>query len=138
MESESIRKNEESLARKRYDAKHPIVSFRVSAESYDRLKTLLRRQNKSIGDFFREALEIEERNYSEARRRGYRKGFGDAKEKYAVFLTCVACYDGIPIDDENVKEELVESYERNVLHHECQLPHDLSPEMVVRVGHKKK
>lgn len=125
-------------ARKRYDAKNPVVSFRVSAEAYERLKAVLSKQDKSIGDFFREALTIEERNYNEARKRGYRKGFDDAKERYALFLTCIACYDGIPIDDENVKEELIEGYEKNVLHHECRLPRDISPEMIVRVGHRKK
>ena len=67
-------------AKKRYDEKHPTVSFRVSREGYDRLKETLNKQGKTIGQFFREALEIEERNYKEA----YWRGFREARERYAI------------------------------------------------------
>lgn len=96
-------KSSQPPAKKRYDASHPVVSFRVSNDAYMRLKQLLERENKSIGQFFREALEIEERNYREARSAGYRKGFKVAKEKYAVVVKCCLCDQPISISDPEIQ-----------------------------------
>jgi len=54
-------KSKESTSRKppsrvRYEQSHPVVSFRIEREYYEQLMVLLEKSNKSIGDFFREAL----------------------------------------------------------------------------------
>ena len=98
-------------SKRRYDEKHPVVSFRVSRKNYDLLKETLAKQNKSIGQFFREALDIEERNYKEAHRRGYRKGLEDGFQRYAIVTLCVACMKAIVIEDEKTQTELAEAVE---------------------------
>ena len=117
-------------SKKRYDQRHPVVSFRVSKETYDQFKDLLEKEKKSIGQFFREALEVEERNYKEARRRGYKA----AKEKYAVYAWCSSCLNGMPITDDDMKDEagLLYSNEFTLLHDDCRLPEDMDPELVRR------
>jgi hypothetical protein len=117
-------------AKKRYDEKHPTVSFRASREHYDRLKGVLNKQGKTIGQFFRESLEIEERNYSEAYWRGYRK----AKERYAVYATCMSCGEPIAIDDQQMKEDIYLSILEICLHRECKLMNGYQEDEVRRVG----
>jgi len=121
-----------SNASKRYDEKHPVVSYRVTKEEYTRLKDVLTRQNKTMKEFFRQALKLEEREYREAQRRGYLEGFNDAKEKYAVWLYCVDCGNGIAVADEKVKEEMTASYERMAMHTNCDVPKDADPRMIIR------
>jgi flagellar biosynthesis/type III secretory pathway protein FliH len=123
-----------SPAKRRYDEQHPVISFRVTEQAYERLKDVLVKQNKSIGTFFREALEIEQRNYAEARRRAYEQGFKEAKEKYAVAVTCISCYDGFYISSEELKDEagLMLSNKYAMVHEDCEVPADDDPSRVWR------
>jgi hypothetical protein len=98
-------------AKRRYDEKHPTISFRVSRKDYDLLRGTLNKQGKTIGQFFRVALGVEMRNYEEARRRGYRKGLEDGFQRYAIVTLCVACMKAIVIEDEKTQTELVEAVE---------------------------
>jgi hypothetical protein len=120
-------------AKKRYDEKHPTVSFRVSREGYDRLKETLNKQGKTIGQFFREALEIEERNYKEA----YWRGFREARERYAIYTICLSCYEPIAIDNEELKEEITARVEQICLHHGCPLPDGVTESDVIRFKRRK-
>lgn len=120
-------------AKRRYDEKHPTVSFRASRKNYDRLKGVLNKQGKTIGQFFREALEIEERKYNEAYWRGYRK----AKERYAVYATCMSCGEPIAIDDEQMKEDIYLSIVEICLHRECKLMSGYQECEIRRVGNKR-
>jgi flagellar biosynthesis/type III secretory pathway protein FliH len=122
-------------AKKRYDEKHPVVSYRVSREEYDRLKEVLAKQDKTMKEFFREALGLEERNYKEARKAGYRRGFKDAKEKYAVHLYCVGCGEEIALMDENVKKAIAEEY-LTVVHEGCGIPDHIDTECVTVLGRR--
>ena len=96
--------NKVSQRRAGYDKRHPVISFRISEDDHNKLKQLLEKENKSIGQFFREALEIEERNYREARSAGYSKGFKVAKEKYAIVVSCCECGQPISVSDPCVRE----------------------------------
>ena len=120
-------------AKRRYDEKHPVVSFRASRKNYDLLKETLSKQGKSIGQFFREALEVEERNYKEAFWNGYRR----AKERYAVYTTCVSCGEPIVIEDEEMKQEIYLSIEQICLHHDCELVDGLQECDVRRLGRRR-
>jgi hypothetical protein len=123
-----------SPAKKRYDDRHPVVSFRVSRKDYDLLKETLAKQNKSIGQFFREALEVEERNYNDAFWNGYRK----AKERYAVYVTCYSCGEPIAIDDQEMKEEIYLSIVQICMHHDCGLVDGLQESDVRRLGRRRR
>lgn len=129
-----------SPAKRRYDERHPVISFRVTEQAYERLKDVLVKQNKSIGAFFREALEIEQRNYDEARRRGYEQGFKEAKEKYAVAVTCISCYDGFYISSEELKDEagLMLSNKYAMVHKDCEVPAGDDPSRVWRSKVKRR
>jgi len=111
-------------AKRRYDKRHPVISFRVSEEEEGRLRNLLEKQKKSIGQFFREALEVEERNYEEASNRGYRKGLARARQRCAVIVNCAACRAPIAIEDEETKADLAETVERAEY---CYLCEDCEP-----------
>ena len=86
-------------AKKRYDAKRPVVAVRVSRE-----------QN--------EKLEKKDRIYL----KGYKEGFAKAKVKYTVHLFCDECGEPIPIH--GTKAELVVSHavsqSFSVYHKNCQ------------------
>jgi len=125
-----------SNSSKRYDENHPVVSYRVTKDEYTRLKGVLTKENKTMKEFFRQALELEECNYKEARRTGYVKGFNDAKEKYSVWLYCVDCGKGIAVTDEKIKEEITASFERTVLHADCHVPEGVAPETIIRFRRK--
>ncbi len=127
-----------SGARKRYDEKHPIISIRVSAEVHDRLKTVLTKQNKSFGDFLRESLQVEERDYKEARKRGYKQGYEDAKKKYAIRLFCYACHDPIIITTPRLKSEIADSYNKLALHSDCPVPEGIDIENFIILNAKKR
>jgi len=106
-------------SKRRYDEKHPVVSFRVSRKNYDLLKGTLTKQNKSIGQFFREALGVEMRNYKEAFRRGERKGLEEGLQRYAIVTLCIACGEAIVIEDEKTQTELEEAVQRGEFYNLC-------------------
>jgi hypothetical protein len=108
-----------SPAKKCYDEKHPVISFRDSKGVRDRLRNVLEKQDKSIGQFIREAIEIEERNYKEALRRGYRDGLDEGRRRYAVLVPCIACASDTVIDDEKTKAELWEEVQRGEYFNLC-------------------
>lgn len=123
-------KNKVPPAKTRYDNSHPVISFRASREEYDRLKALLAKEDKSIGEFFREALGSEERGYKEAFNRGYGQGFNKAKERW-VAITCVSCCQPIFIDDE-LAQEMANEMPYTFLHDGCPAPSGTDKENIKR------
>ncbi len=99
-----MRRNNVSAVREKYDENHPVVSFRTSEPTYKLLKDLLLNQEKSIGEFFREALGVEQRSYEKAYSRGYKEGFKAAKEKYVVTAICCICDRPISVSDCEARE----------------------------------
>lgn len=107
-----------------YERTHPVVSFRVSANLYQRLQELLKKTGKSIGDFFREALGVQQADtsrvyqaaYSEGHKEGYEEGHEDgyvegekagwnsAKEDFLVTFPCSICGEIIPVNTAKVRK----------------------------------
>ena len=129
-----MRRNNVSAVREKYDENHPVVSFRTSEPTYKLLKDLLLKQEKSIGEFFREALGVEQRSYNEAYGRGYKEGFAAAKEKYGIAVICMSCFNGFYITSEKLKdtaEELLYS-KYTFVHKDCEAPADEDPSRIWR------
>ena len=134
-------KSSQPPAKKRYDETHPVISFRASKEEYEQLKDVLGKQKKSIGVFFREALGIEQRNYDEARKRGFEQGFKAAKNKYAVSKNCIVCGEPIVITDPMAKKQMAVTYRACLRHEDCEIPYDPNvyyPFPIVVVPKRKK
>ena len=94
-------------SRIRYEKSHPVVSFRIKKEYYDKMKKLLDQKGKSIADFFKEALGIQEESYQQP----YDKGYEDAKKKYAVRFRCSICNEWMEIYTDKEKELARETME---------------------------
>jgi len=70
-------------SRLRYEQAHPVVSFRVKLEDHDRLNDLLEKSGKSIGDFFREALGVQEKDADEI--------YDHAVKEWQIWCYCKVC-----------------------------------------------
>jgi len=86
-----------SPSKRRYDARHPTVSTRLSAEQYAKLDDLVRKSGISMGEFIRRALTLEIKRENETYWAGRRAGFSRAKEKYIVRVWCNVCGDPIVV-----------------------------------------
>ena len=77
-------------SRRRYEASHPTVSFRVDLDLYGELKALKEKGNLSVADIMKVGLERCEPLVGEA----YHTGFmGGLAETYAV--ACDDCQDQV-------------------------------------------
>lgn len=90
-------------AKKRYDRKRPVVSFRVSREQLEKFEELLRGSGLSKGRFLRQALGLQLEKKDRIYRKGRRDGFRKAKEKYKVLVWCNSCGDPILVKDDDMK-----------------------------------
>ena len=90
-------------SRARYEQSHPVISFRVNREVYQRLQELLQKSGKSIGDLFREALGVQAASAGNAHQKGYTKGYEDAKGRYLVTYRCSVCGQIIEMTTANEK-----------------------------------
>ena len=80
-------------SRIRYEKNNPIVSFRIKKNLYEELKTLLKKQGNSIGDFFKVALNKQQIAYEELGQseydKGYEEGYDEGFDKFNV--PCKVC-----------------------------------------------
>ena len=74
-------------SRVRYEASHPTVTVRLSAEVHKRLLKLCQTTGKSPADVMREAVGVQEVSAGSA----YQKGSQDTKALYAVTWKCPVC-----------------------------------------------
>ena len=77
-------------SRRRYEASHPTVSFRVDLDLYAQLKALKEKANLSVADVLKVGLERCEPLVGEAHRTGF---MGGLAESYAV--ACDDCQDEV-------------------------------------------
>ncbi len=91
-------------SRIRYEESHPVVSFRAKEEDYQQLVELLAKSGKSMGDFFREALGVQQADTRKVFHRGYEKGFAEAKRLYAFYYPCSVCGGTIEMSSPGEKE----------------------------------
>lgn len=100
-------------SRTRYEASHPVVSFRVKKELYQQLKNLLAESGTSIGDFFRKALAVQRADTNRAYQRGYNKGYVEARNLYRVTYLCDICGETIEITSPNEKRAAAQYMEEH-------------------------
>lgn len=118
-----------SPSKKRYDARHPTVSARLTAEQHAMLDDLVRKSGISMGEFIRRALTLEIKRENEIYWAGHRAGFSKAKEKYRVRVWCNECGDPITVLglDMEIKVGNAVAREYNWYHRGCK-PANLSDE----------
>ena len=95
-------------SRLRYENSHPVVSFRVKQEFYEEFVRFLHRSNKSIGDFFLEALGIQQSDDDTAYQLAYREGYLEAKKRYRVTYTCIFCRERLEVTSGEAKAAVAE------------------------------
>lgn len=91
-------------ARQRYEQSHPVVAIRVSQELYDQLQSIKTKGEKSFADILKEGLGIEKATTEKTYRRGYNKGYAEAKKLYCVRYPCKGCRQPLEITSEEEKE----------------------------------
>ena len=79
-------------SRRRYEASHPTVSFRVDLDLYAQLKGLKEKANLSVADVLKVGLERCEPLVGEAFRNGFMSALSDAYES-----VCDDCEDEITL-----------------------------------------
>lgn len=108
-------------AKARYDAKFPVVSFRVTMEQAEKLDVLTKVSGKSHGGIMREALQLEIGKSDAIYRQGYRDGFHKAKEKYIVKVWCNVCGEPIVVIGDDMVLKVGDAVARiyNWYHRDC-------------------
>ena len=101
-------------SRERYDRLHTTVSARVTQSLYNELMDLRRLTGKSLGDILREALGRQ----APSAKNAYRKGYDDAKQKYAVTFKCSECGGNIVIESDDVKRAVATYMREHGWHHQ--------------------
>ncbi len=77
-------------SRRRYEASHPTVSFRVDQDLYARLKELKKTANLSVADVLKVGLEKSEPLVGEAFQNGFMGGLAEAYQN-----VCDTCEDEV-------------------------------------------
>ena len=91
-------------SRVRYEASHPTVTVRLSAEAHKRLLKLCQTTGKSPADVMREAVGVQEVSAGSA----YQKGFQTAMALYAVKWKCRVCGRDITVTSELATKKLAQ------------------------------
>ena len=109
------RKKNKSPARDRYEKSHPVISFRVDKELYDRLKAVKKVEGRSMADILKAGLgliEVKMRKEEEIRQKaydeGYEKGIEAAAELYEVPYPCSVCGKEIVVTTDEEKKAIAE------------------------------
>lgn len=89
-------------AKRRYDRKKPVVSFRASRKQLEKLNELVKGSGLSKGRFLRQALGLQlekmDKIYRKGYREGYREGYEKARERHTIHVCCKGCGEPIPMD----------------------------------------
>jgi len=125
-------------AKARYDAKFPVVSFRVTKEQAEKLDRMKEVSGKSHGDIMREALQLEAGKSEKIYQEGYNKGFSEAKKKFGVDIWCNKCSEGIIVSREDTKVKVGNAVAEvcNCYHEDCRPPEIPRDECIIirRIG----
>jgi hypothetical protein len=121
-----------SVRKGRYEEEHPVVSFRVPREDFDRVKREIEAEGESIGEFLRRAFDVEQSDLQVAYNRGLMAGHKAAKSKYAIYVNCISCCEPVAVVDEQLKETAQDNFRMNcspqALHDGCPVPSGTYPE----------
>ena len=126
------RKKNKSPARGRYEKSHPVISFRVDKEFYDRLKAVKKVEGRSMADILKAGLgliEVKMRKEEEIRQQAYDKGEENgirmAEDLYMVTYPCSKCgkMKAVTTDEEKkaIRDFMVQS---GWCHVDCNDPWD--------------
>ena len=84
-------KNRVPPSRVRYEAANPTVSVRISQELKQELEDLKITTGMSMADIFKAGLDKIQPDAEEIYERGFRDGYGVAREEFEVFAPCGKC-----------------------------------------------
>jgi len=126
------RKRNKSPARDRYEKSHPVISFRVDRELYDRLKVVKKVEGRSMADILKAGLGLievkiraEEEMWQRGYNEGYEKGIEAAEKLYMVTYPCSNCgqMKAVTTDEEKkaIRDFMVQS---GWCHADCNDPWD--------------
>jgi len=109
------RKKNKSPARDRYEKGHPVISFRVDKELYDRLKAIKKVEGRSMADILKAGLgliEVKIRTEKEIWQQGYDEGqvngYELAESEYKVTYPCSICGESIEVTTDEEKKAIAE------------------------------
>jgi hypothetical protein len=109
-------KKHQPPAKEKYDAGHPIVSFRCSPELKQKLEYIRKTSDKTVGDVLREAVGLQTPSVKAA----YDKGKIVAELRCAVQYRCSNCGKYMTIVSDAEKKDAAAHMEANGWHHgEC-------------------
>lgn len=86
-------------SRIRYEQAHPVVSFRVRPEFYEKLQEISRNSGKSTARLIRDALE----SLESAKRIAHQQGYQEAKSRFGITYPCAICGRAIELTSDNAK-----------------------------------
>lgn len=96
-------------SRIKYEAHHPVISARVPKDIRDRL-IALRENGESVADVLKMGLGLieakigaEEKLKKRAHDEGFRAGYEEAKDRFAVEFVCSVCGESLAITDRDLK-----------------------------------
>ncbi len=78
-------------SRVRYEERNPVVSLRISREFHEELLDLQATTGMSMADILKAGLDKIQPDAEEIYERGFRDGYGVAREEFEVFAPCGAC-----------------------------------------------
>jgi predicted transcriptional regulator len=91
-------------SRRRYEASHPTLSVRLSAEDKKRILNIARKSKRSISQIIKEALGLMTKDTDEIYENGYDNGFDDGWEEGSIMkLPCMKCRKEMELDIHDVK-----------------------------------
>ncbi len=126
--SGETQKDIKARMRKEYERSNPVLSIRLTENEMIKLKSVADKTGRKISEIVKAGMGLgaatTDQAYKKGLKKGFDKGFQKAREKYAVYATCMTCYDGIPITDDEMRDEagLLYSNEYTCLHESCGLP----------------
>lgn len=107
------RKKNKPPARDRYEKSHPVISFRVDKELYDRLKAVKKVEGRSMADILKAGLgliEVKIRTEKEIWQQGYDEGqlngYELAESEYKVTYPCSICGKSIEVTTDEEKKAI--------------------------------
>lgn len=111
-------------AKKRYDRKRPVVSFRASREQLAKLDELIKGSGMSKGQFLRRAFGLQLEKKDKMYRKGFRDGYRKAKQKYTTLVCCKGCGEPIPVIGLNMEAMVDDAVNKvyNWYHKDCKPP----------------
>lgn len=111
-------------SRIRYEQSHPTISFRVSRETYDKLKEHLTRRRVSFADFVKESLgtqKLKIPDIEKIKETNWIQGYNKAMESYEITIRCHRCGQPMTVTPNSRLHQVFREYiEGSWSHTKCQ------------------